>query len=81
MAIIAPLVAGCDVPGVYSYRAEVGYYNGDSQAWYVGTDKSYGDCISEAIGYYNRLNTNNSGRAFSWACRKMQGENFLDRVR
>jgi hypothetical protein len=47
----------------------------------VGADKSYDACMSEAIAYYNELNRDHPKRAFSWACRKMQGENFLDRVR
>lgn len=65
----------------YTYRAEVGYYLNDQKTWYVGSDKSYDDCISEAIGRYRSLNAEHAGRAFSWACRKMQGEDFLDRVR
>lgn len=65
----------------YTYRAEVGYYQGDQQAWYVGSDKSRDACQAEAIGYYNQLNAKSTGRAFSWACRKMQGERFLERVR
>jgi hypothetical protein len=65
----------------YTYRAEVGYYEGTEQRWYVGSDKSRDDCTSEAIGLYNSLNARSQGRAFSWACRKMNGERFLERVR
>lgn len=65
----------------HTYRAEVGYYNGGQQAWYVGSDKSREACTSEAINYYNSLNAERQGRAFSWACREMQGEKFLARVR
>lgn len=65
----------------YTYRAEVGYYNGGAQAWYVGSDTSYDSCMSEARGLFNSYNVQSPNRAFSWACRKMQGESFLDRVR
>lgn len=76
-------LAGCDyLPSYYTYRAEVGYYEGSQERWYVGSDKSYDACISEATSYFNSLNTpSNPKRAFSWACRKMRGEEFLDRVR
>ena len=79
---LVPLAA-CDyIPGYYTYRAEVGYYNGSEKAWYVGESKSHDACISEAQSYFRSLNTpSNPSRAFSWACRKMQGEEFLDRVR
>jgi hypothetical protein len=65
----------------YMYRAEVGYYSGGAQAWYVGSDTSYDSCMAEARALYNSYNAQSPNRAFSWACRKMQGENFLDRVR
>ena len=65
----------------YTYRAEVGYYEGDKQAWYVGPDKSYDACISEAQGVFSNYNAKSPNRAFSWSCRKMQGESFLERVR
>ncbi|RQH12461.1 hypothetical protein [Bradyrhizobium sp. RP6] len=65
----------------YTYRAEVGYYNGGAQAWYVGNDTSFDSCISEAQAMFNSYNTPKPNRAFSWACRKMQGESFLERVR
>ena len=50
------------------------------EAWYLRAGKSYDDCIAEAIVYYTDK-TPIIQRAFSWACRKMRGENFLDRVR
>lgn len=65
----------------YTYRAEVGYYSEGQRTWYVGSDKSKDECISEATSRFNSLNAEHSGRAFSWACRKMDGEQFLDRVR
>jgi hypothetical protein len=65
----------------YTYRAEVGYHQGTEQLWFVGGDKSRDECTSEAIGRYNALNAQSPGRAFSWACRKMQGDRFLERVR
>jgi hypothetical protein len=83
VVLLAAIACGCDyVPGYYTYRAEVGYYQNGQQAWYVGSDKSYDACISEARNYFASLNTSaNPNRAFSWACRKMHGEEFLDRVR
>ena len=65
----------------YTYRAEVGYYQNAAQAWFVGEDKTYDECISEATWRYNSINSQHPDRAFSWACRKMRGEDFLDRVR
>lgn len=65
----------------YTYRAEVGYYEGSERTWYVGQDKNYQACIDEATAYYRSLNDKRPNRAFSWACRKMEGEKFLDRVR
>jgi hypothetical protein len=65
----------------FTYRAEVGYYLNGQQAWFVGADKTYDDCMSEATWRYNSINAEHPRRAFSWACRKMQGERFLERVR
>jgi hypothetical protein len=65
----------------YTYRAEIGYYLNGEQAWFVGSDKTYDECMSEAISRFNSINVDHPRRAFSWACRKMQGEQFLDRVR
>jgi hypothetical protein len=65
----------------YTYKAEVGYYEGKSQAWYVGNDTTYDKCMSEARNLYNAYNAKSPNRAFSWACRKMQGDSFLERVR
>jgi len=65
----------------YTYRAEVGYYENGEKTWYVGKDKSRDACTTEAAAMYASLNARNQNRAFSWACRKMQGEEFLDRVR
>lgn len=77
-----PGLAGCDyLPGYYAYRAEVGYHDGPQDAWYVGQSTSYDACISEATSYFNRMNAATPTRAFSWACRKMRGEEFLGRVR
>jgi hypothetical protein len=81
LAAMSPLLAACDVPGVYTYRAEVGYYQGSEQRWFVGSDKSYDACLSEAAAYFNNLNREHAGRAFSWACRRMRGEDVLARVR
>jgi hypothetical protein len=64
------------------YMAEVGYYAGEERRWYVGSrtrDKSA--CLSEAISIYNQYNWQSSGRAFSWSCRIMSGDRFLDRTR
>lgn len=76
-------LTGCDnIPGHYTYRAEVGYYEGGKEVWFVGSDKGYDACISEAQSRFNSLNTpDNPKRAFSWACRKMRGESFEMRVR
>lgn len=68
----------------YTYRAEIGYYEADRQEWFVGSDKSREECTSEAIRRFNAMNTpplGKPGRAFSWACRKMQGDKFMERVR
>jgi hypothetical protein len=75
----ALLISGCWQG--YTYRAEVGYYEGGEQRWYVGPDQSRDECQSSAINRFNALNRESPGRAFSWACRKMQGERFLERVR
>jgi hypothetical protein len=84
-AALGVVLTGCDqlpsAVGGYTYRAEVGYYEGTQQAWYVGRDKSREDCVAEATGLYNQYNAQSKGRAFSWACRQMQGDKFLDRVR
>ena len=83
VCVLACLVGACDMlPGSYTYKAEVGYYNDGKETWYVGEDKSYDACMSEARSYFASLNTpSNPKRAFSWACRKMQGDSFLERVR
>ena len=65
----------------YTYRAEVGYFEGAEQRWFVGSDKSRDDCQTEAINRYNALNRESPGRAFSWACRQMSGDQFITRVR
>jgi hypothetical protein len=66
----------------YTYAPEVGYYLGEERAWFVGDAiKSREDCVSNAIAVYNNYNGETPGRAFSWSCRKMQGDRFLDRVR
>ena len=65
----------------HTYRAEVGYMNGEEEVWFVGVDKTYDQCMSEAASRYNSINAEHPRRAFSWACRKMQGERFLKRVR
>jgi hypothetical protein len=65
----------------HTYRAEVGYFQGSERTWYVGRDKSREACTAEATALYNSYNRESPGRAFSWACRKMQGDRFLDRVR
>ncbi len=64
-----------------TYRAEVGYYRGLQHEWYVGADKTREECQSEAISRFRALNAESPGRAFSWACRKMEGETFVSRVR
>jgi hypothetical protein len=65
----------------YTYRAEVGYYQDGQQTWFVGPDQDYEGCIAEARGRFTGINIASPNRAFSWACRKMQGERFLERVR
>jgi len=75
------MLGGCDRLASYAYRAEVGYYEDGKQVWHVGDDKTREACTSEAIGMFNSLNARPAGRAFSWACRKMNGEQFLERVR
>jgi hypothetical protein len=66
----------------YTYRPEVGYYAGNQQKWHVGRDYNTQDeCTSEAAAVFNSYNRQSPGRAFSWACRKMDGEAFLERVR
>ncbi len=75
------MLGGCDRLASYTYRVEVGYYEDGKQVWHVGDDKTREACTSEAIGMFNSLNARSAGRAFSWACRKMNGEQFLERVR
>lgn len=66
----------------YTYKPEVGYYQDGEQVWFVGSDVvDKEQCVSHAIAVYNNFNRESSRRAFSWACRKMQGDRFLDRVR
>jgi len=65
----------------YTYRAEVGYHYGSRQDWYVGPDQSLEDCRQHALSMYHSKNSDSPRRAFSWACRKMQGDSFLERVR
>ena len=83
--VVLIFLAACDYApsflGGYTYRAEVGYHENGKETWFVGTDKSRDDCTSEAINRYNSINAASPGRAFSWACRQMQGESFLTRVR
>lgn len=68
-AAVALGLAGCDqlsdALGIYKYRAEVGYYENDKGAWFVGQDKSREACISEAIARYNSINAASPKRAFS----------------
>lgn len=64
------------------YAAEVGYYRGTERAWFVGSrHRKKEACINEAISRFNTLNHESPGRAFSWSCRVMRGERFLDRTR
>jgi hypothetical protein len=66
----------------YTYRPEVGYYSGSDRQWYVGKDyATQEECSNDAIAVFNSYNAQSSGRAFSWACRQMEGEKFLARVR
>jgi hypothetical protein len=65
-----------------TYRPEVGYYEGKQAVWTVGSDMTREECTGVAIAHFNNLNAEPPHtRAFSWACRKMQGEKFLERVR
>jgi hypothetical protein len=81
--MVGAALGGCDyLPGYYTYNAEVGYYEGGQQKWYIGSAKSYDGCIAEAASYFDSLKSpSNPKRAFTWACRKMRGEEFLDRVK
>jgi hypothetical protein len=66
----------------HTYAPEVGYYKGEERVWFVGSAvPSRDDCISTATAVYNQYNREARGRAFSWACRQMQGDRFLARVR
>jgi hypothetical protein len=81
--LLASILGGCNMlAGGYTYKAGVGYFNDGKETWYMGDNKSYDACMSEARSYFASLNTpSNPKRAFSWACRKMQGDSFLERVR
>jgi hypothetical protein len=81
--LVGVALGGCDyLPGYYTYKAEVGYYEGGQQKWYIGSAKSYNDCIAEATSYFDSLKSpSNPKRAFTWSCRKMRGEEILDRVK
>lgn len=64
------------------YMAEVGYYQGSDRVWFVGSrQKKKEACIDEAVSRFNSLNRESPRRAFSWSCRIMRGERFLDRTR
>jgi hypothetical protein len=73
------LVLGCS--GEDQYSAEVGYYEGTMERWYIGQPKSRSQCTSEAIGMYNRLNYEKPGRAFSWACLLTRDGRYISRHR
>ena len=34
LVVMSPLLAACNVPALYTYRAEVGYYQGSEQRWF-----------------------------------------------
>jgi hypothetical protein len=77
-----PFSVGAPLDFRTEYMAEVGYYDNNRQAWFVGErTKSLDACILEAQARYAGYNRNSPGRAFSWACRVMRGERFLDRTR
>lgn len=80
IGLVAYYAGWLDFLRPYTYRAEVGYYQNGAQNWFVGDDKSQEACKSEALARFSELNRP-QGRAFTWSCRKMQGDNFLDRVR
>jgi hypothetical protein len=67
----------------FTYQPEVGYYEGTEQRWYVGSSFSKQDeCVGVAVIIFNRYNAESAGRAFSWACRKIDRSGaFIDRVR
>ncbi len=68
--------------GSYEYIPEVGYHDNGKENWWLGDRyKSKESCINSATSQYNFYNKNDQKRAFSWACRKMEGDKFLDRVR
>jgi hypothetical protein len=64
-----------------AYRAEVGYYEGSDTKWWYGGDTDREACTAEAIGFFNRKNAGNPGRAFSWSCLVVKGDRILSRVR
>lgn len=64
-----------------SYMAEVGYYEGRETKWHIGRPTTREECTREAIGMFNRMNEEDSGRAFSWACLYGYGGNIAGRVR
>ena len=76
-AVTSLLLAACED----QYSAEVGYYEGTAERWYIGQPKSRSECTAEAIGMYNRLNHEKPGRAFSWACLLTRDGRYISRHR
>lgn len=74
------VLASCD-ESAEQYRAEVGYYAGEKEHWWFGSDTSREQCTNEAISRFNQLNHERPGRAFSWACLRVRGDRILGRVR
>jgi hypothetical protein len=74
IAMLAAIaLAGCDnLPSIGGrYAAEVGYYQGEKQAWDIwGEFGSLDECRAAAIARFNSYNAQSPGRAFSWACLK-----------
>lgn len=71
---LASLLGGCLFGS--KYATEIGYYEGGSERWHIsGADyDSLDDCRSAAIAEFNSINFRSPGRAFSWACLKMNSD-------
>lgn len=65
----------------YTYIPEVGYYLQGKETYSLGDATTHDKCVEQAIARFNNMNAESPDRAFRWSCRKMQGENFLERVK
>lgn len=67
--ILACMALVGTLSGCAKYDAEIGYFDGAEKRFdYWGDFSSLDECRNAAIGRFNAMNADKSGRAFSWAC-------------